>query len=91
MRCSTSSIPRRKKHHLGGDDGHLHDPLAGRNQTDAVSILVKPDRGKLQTTSRVAGRVNVVWLKRRLSLTLKSTSQNDPTQQDVAKVEVRHH
>jgi hypothetical protein len=71
--------------------GTYTTPSLARNQTDAVSILVKPDRGKLQTTSRVAGRVNVVWLKRRLSLTLKSTSQNDPTQQDVAKVEVRHH
>jgi predicted outer membrane repeat protein len=65
-------------------------PSLTRNQTDAVSILVKPDRGKLQTTTTVAGRVKVTWLKRRLSLTLKSTSQNDPTQQDVAKVEVRH-
>lgn len=70
--------------------GTYATPSLARNQTDAISILVKPDRGKLQTTSRLAGRVNVTWLKRRLSLTLKSTSQNDPTQQDVAKVEVRH-
>jgi predicted outer membrane repeat protein len=65
-------------------------PTLAPNQHSAVSILVRPDRKKLQTRTRVAGRVNVTWLKRRLGLILASTSQNDPTRQDVAKVGVRH-
>jgi hypothetical protein len=56
-------------------------------QTSAVSILVKPDRRKLQTRSAGA---KVTWLKRRLNLILTCTSQNDPARQDVAKISVKH-
>jgi predicted outer membrane repeat protein len=65
-------------------------PTLSPNQHSAVSILVRPDRKKLQTGTRVACRVNVTWLKRRLSLVLTSTSQNDANGKDVAKVDVRH-
>lgn len=70
--------------------GTYATPALTRGQTSALSVVVKPDPRKLRKRTRSNGRLIVKWLKRRLALSLTSTSQLDANMKDVAKVKVTH-
>ncbi|MDF1859416.1 MAG: FG-GAP repeat protein [Verrucomicrobiales bacterium] len=65
-----------------------NDLLPG--ESEAISIRVKPKASKVSKKVKRGNRRVKVWLKKKLTMNLSSTSGNDMQDRDVAKVLVQH-